>query len=127
MPRALAAAAGGVASAAGFGPILGVALLSVWVISLAVLLCGDSSEETPAQRAERRNARASGSEETTHAQRERRKARPKSSSGAAIGANGYASAMSYSAAADASAASNMIASFSSSNCSAPTCSAPSYC
>ncbi|PUZ71182.1 hypothetical protein GQ55_2G293600 [Panicum hallii var. hallii] len=37
--------------------MLGVALVSVWAITLAVLLCGDGAEETPAQR-ERRRARA---------------------------------------------------------------------
>ncbi|PVH64569.1 hypothetical protein PAHAL_2G304500 [Panicum hallii] len=37
--------------------MLGVALVSVWAITLAVLLCGDGAAETPAQR-ERRRARA---------------------------------------------------------------------
>jgi len=45
MARALAS---GAAAAAGFVQpwlaVLGVALLSVWAVTLAVLLCGDSSE-----------------------------------------------------------------------------------
>jgi len=60
MPRAFASSDGS-AAAAGFGPpwlaMLGVAVVSVWVITLAVLLCGDGAEETPAER-ERRRARA---------------------------------------------------------------------
>ncbi|KAJ1290103.1 hypothetical protein BS78_02G216900 [Paspalum vaginatum] len=44
MPRALASV--GVAAAASFGPpwlaVLGVAVLSVWVITLPVLLCGET-------------------------------------------------------------------------------------
>jgi hypothetical protein len=40
---------GGAAAAAGFVPpwlaVLGMALLSVWAITLAVLLCGDSSDK----------------------------------------------------------------------------------
>jgi len=60
MPRAFASS-DGAAAAAGFGPpwlaMLGVAVVSVWVITLAVLLCGDGAEETPAER-ERRRARA---------------------------------------------------------------------
>jgi hypothetical protein len=46
MPRALAA---GGAAVAGFGPpwlaVVGVAVVSVWAITLAVLLCGHSSGE----------------------------------------------------------------------------------
>ena len=58
MARVLAS---GAAAAAGFVQpwlaVLGVALLSVWAVTLAVLLCGDGAEETPAER-ERRRARA---------------------------------------------------------------------